>query len=162
VLGQQVTVRAATTLAGRIAARFGTPIATPHEGVNLLFPRAPELAAVAPEVFAGIGMPLARGRALQSLANAVARGLVSLAPDADPDATIAALESLPGIGAWTARYIAMRGLGWPDAFVAGDLMVKKALGGLAPRAAERRAEAWRPWRAYAVMHLWAGPSEGEA
>ncbi len=161
VLGQQVTVRAATTLAGRVAARFGTPIATPHDGVHLLFPRAPELAAVAPETFASIGMPLARGKALQALADAVARGVVSLEPDADPDATIAALESLPGIGAWTARYVAMRGLGWPDAFVAGDLMVKKALGGLAPRAAERRAEPWRPWRAYAVMHLWAGPTEGE-
>jgi AraC family transcriptional regulator of adaptative response / DNA-3-methyladenine glycosylase II len=162
VLGQQVTVRAATTLAGRVAARFGTPIATPHEGVDRLFPRAPELAAVSPEEFAGIGMPLARGRALQGLADAVARGLVSLEPDADPDETIAALEALPGIGPWTARYVAMRALGWPDVFLGGDLMVKKALGGVTQRAADRRAEAWRPWRAYAVVHLWAGPVEGDA
>jgi AraC family transcriptional regulator of adaptative response / DNA-3-methyladenine glycosylase II len=90
----------------------------------------------------------------------VAEGSVRLERHADVAETMAALEELPGIGAWTAHYIAMRALRWPDAFPASDLGVRKALGGLSAKAATERAEAWRPWRAYAVLHLWTSLSDG--
>jgi AraC family transcriptional regulator of adaptative response / DNA-3-methyladenine glycosylase II len=140
VLGQQITVRAATTLAGRTLARF---------------PGADSLAAASENDIASLGMPRARARTLQALARAVTDGL-PLHRGVDPEATMTSLRALPGIGEWTAQYIAMRGLGWPDAFPAGDLGVRKALGGVSPRDAEQRAGAWRPWRAYAVLHLWNG------
>lgn len=140
VLGQQVSVRAATTLAGRLVARFGAP-------------RAEVLAAAAVEELRAIGLTHARALTLRTLAEAVFERRVAL-DGADPERTIAALEALPGIGPWTASYIAMRALSWPDAFPAGDLGVRKALALTSAREIERRAEAWRPWRAYAVMHLW--------
>jgi AraC family transcriptional regulator of adaptative response / DNA-3-methyladenine glycosylase II len=104
-------------------------------------------------------MPGARARALLAVARAIEDGAVDLA--GPPEDAIAALLALPGIGPWTAQYIAMRALSWPDAFPAGDLGVKIALGGLDAREATERAEAWRPWRAYAVMHLWASLSAGK-
>lgn len=140
VLGQQVSVRAATTLAGRLVARFGPPTAD-------------VLAAAPPEALRALGLTGARALTLGTLGRAVHEGRVTL-DGADPERTIAALEALPGIGPWTASYIAMRALGWPDAFPAADLGIKKALGLSSAREVERRAEAWRPWRAYAVMHLW--------
>jgi AraC family transcriptional regulator of adaptative response / DNA-3-methyladenine glycosylase II len=91
-----------------------------------------------------------------ALARAVADGTVDLSAG-DPEATIAALVELPGIGPWTAQYVAMRALHWPDAFPAGDLGLKKALGTNDIRKIEERADRWRPWRAYAVMHLWGSP-----
>ena len=83
---------------------------------------------------------------------------MDLSGGASPEATIAELETLPGIGSWTAHYLAMRAMHWPDAFVAGDLGVRKALGTTGTREAEERADAWSPWRAYAVMHLWSSLS----
>jgi AraC family transcriptional regulator of adaptative response / DNA-3-methyladenine glycosylase II len=151
VLGQQVSVRAATTLAGRLAARFGRPVAGP--GIERAFPTAAALARAAEGDVAAVGMPAARARAVVALARAVDAGL-RLAPGVDPEATMARLRELPGIGEWTAQYVAMRGLAWPDAFPAGDLGVRRALGGASAAAAEERAAAWRPWRAYAVLHLW--------
>jgi len=140
VLGQQVSVKSATTLAGRLVLRFGPPC-------------APTIAAASIDDLRALGLMRARAETLVHLARAVADGRVRFeAPD--PEATIAALEGLPGIGPWTAHYLAMRALAWPDAFPAGDLGVKKALGLTSERAIRARAEAWRPWRAYAVMHLW--------
>jgi AraC family transcriptional regulator of adaptative response / DNA-3-methyladenine glycosylase II len=157
VLGQQVSVRAATTLAGRLTAAFGEP-APPdsHDGSRLdrLPVTADRLAAVSPDDVAAVGMPLSRARTVVELARAAAGGTLDLRPGADPDATITRLIELPGIGPWTAQYIAMRALHWPDAFPATDLVIRRVLGNDAARASER----WRPWRAYAAMHLWAGPA----
>ncbi len=154
ILGQQVTVRAATTLAGRLAAAFGTPVVGMGE-LTRLFPTPQALAAA--DVSA-IGIPRARAATITALAAAVARGEPLLDGARDVDATLAQLCALPGIGPWTAQYIAMRALAEPDAFPAGDLGVRKALGNgqgpVSAAAAERLADAWRPWRAYAVMHLW--------
>jgi AraC family transcriptional regulator of adaptative response / DNA-3-methyladenine glycosylase II len=94
------------------------------------------------------------------VARAVAEGSVRLEPHVDVEATMAALQELPGIGEWTAHYIAMRALRWPDAFPASDLGIRKALGGATTKEARARAESWRPWRAYAVMQLWNSLSEG--
>jgi AraC family transcriptional regulator of adaptative response / DNA-3-methyladenine glycosylase II len=106
-------------------------------------------------------MPAARAEAIRSLARAIAGGRLELGPDADPEATRAALLSLPGVGPWTATYVAMRALREPDAFPAGDLGLRRALS-LGERALEQRAERWRPWRAYAAMLLWQHPPEARA
>ena len=148
ILGQQVTVRGATTLAGRIATRAGAPLETTIPELTRTFPTPAELASS--RVLVNVGMPRARVDALVHLARAVRDERVVLEPHADVEGTMAALRALPGIGEWTAQYIAMRALGWPDAFPATDLGVKKALG----KEAAAIAEAWRPFRAYAVMHLW--------
>lgn len=160
VLGQQVSVRAATTLAGRLAARLGEPIETPFPALRLLHPAAAAVAAAGEDRIAGLGMPGARARALLALARAVERGELALERGASPDAG-ERLRSLPGVGEWTAQVVAMRALGDPDAFPAGDLGVRRALGGLPPPQALARAEAWRPWRAYAAMHLWSHPERGD-
>jgi AraC family transcriptional regulator of adaptative response / DNA-3-methyladenine glycosylase II len=169
ILGQQVSVAGARTLAGRLAVRCGPPLAAPHGTLTHAFPSAAELAAANLD---GLGLTGARIRALHALAEAVAAGRISLdssraapaAPEAARDAaaraaaTCAALVELPGIGPWTAAYIAMRALRSADAFPAADLGLRNAFAraNLAadPRAIEARAEAWRPWRAYAVLHLW--------
>jgi AraC family transcriptional regulator of adaptative response / DNA-3-methyladenine glycosylase II len=156
-----VTVAAATTLAGRVAAAFGTPVATPHAALTHAFPRATHIAGADWQAIAALGVVGARAKALVALARAVASGSLVLEPTADVAATLAQLESLPGFGPWTAQYVAMRALGWPDAFPESDLGILKALGVASPRLARERAEAWRPWRAYAVMHLWLS-LEGEA
>ncbi len=151
VLGQQVSVRAATTLAGRLAARFGRPVVGP--GIERAFPTAAELARASEADVAAAGMPASRARAIVALARAVDAGL-RLGPGVDPEAAMARLRELPGIGKWTAQYVAMRALAWPDAFPAGDLGVRRGLGGMSEAQAEARAAGWRPWRAYAVLHLW--------
>jgi AraC family transcriptional regulator of adaptative response / DNA-3-methyladenine glycosylase II len=99
-------------------------------------------------------MPGARARTVVALARAAADGRLVLAPNADIEATLEALRALPGVGEWTAQYIAMRALSWPDAFPHTDLGVMKALGETGARRVLATGEAWRPWRAYAVMHLW--------
>jgi AraC family transcriptional regulator, regulatory protein of adaptative response / DNA-3-methyladenine glycosylase II len=154
ILGQQVSVAGASTLAGRLAAALGDPVATPFESLRILFPTAAMVADVSPARIAKLGMPLARARTIAALARAVADGKLALVPNADVDATLDALRALPGIGEWTAQYIAMRALSWPDAFPHTDLGVMKALGTTDERRALAAGEAWRPWRAYAVMHLW--------
>jgi AraC family transcriptional regulator of adaptative response / DNA-3-methyladenine glycosylase II len=156
VLGQQVSVAAARTLALRLVSRFGTPIETGHPELTHGFPGAPMLAAKSPLELSHIGIPMARAATLVSLSSLFQRRPEAFEPGADPAEALALLRSVRGVGAWTAEYIAMRALGWPDAFPAGDLGVQKALGGVKPRAATERAERWRPWRAYAVMHLWQG------
>ena len=155
VVGQQISVRAARTVLGRIAAALGEPFAA---GGNTqparLFPAAARLAAGAPAELTRLGLTGARARTVVALAAAVARGDVELVPEADVERTVEKLLALPGIGPWTAQYIALRALRWPDAFLAGDLVVLRALGETRPARALARSEAWRPWRAYAVMHLW--------
>ncbi len=106
------------------------------------------------EELARVGLTGARARTLIGLAQSVASSAIRLEPESDVESTLAALIELPGIGAWTANYIAMRALRWPDAFLANDLVVLKMLGESRPAGALRRSESWRPWRAYAVIHLW--------
>lgn len=154
ILGQQVTVAAANTLARRIAERFGASIVTPFPDVVRLFPDASRLAQCRPAQIAELGIVAIRARAIVALARAVAAGELQLDPSAPIEATLAALDALPGVGTWTAHYIAMRALHWPDAFPPGDVGVMKALGERRARAIEDKTTRWRPWRAYAVMHLW--------
>ena len=155
VLGQQVTVRGATTLAGRLVRAFGRPLDRAEDGLTHLFPR-PE--ALADADLASIGLPRSRAATIRGLARAVARGELVLDASGGLEDAVARLAAVPGIGAWTAHYIAMRALGEPDAFPAADLGLRRALGNgagpLAPARVAERAEAWRPWRAYAAMHLW--------
>ena len=154
ILGQQVTVAAARTVAGRFAAAFGDPLDTPFSSLNRIFPSAERIAELPYGRIARLGMPGARARSVLALARAVAGGGLVLMPNADIEATLDKLRALPGVGEWTAQYIAMRALAWPDAFPHTDLGVMKALGETNARRVLAAGEAWRPWRAYAVMHLW--------
>lgn len=150
VLGQQVSVKAATTLAGRMAEAFGKPAAT-LPGLTRIFP-SPEALADAPLV--RIGLPQNRAEAIRNLARAVCAGRLRFEGAVDSDAFLARLQEIPGLGNWTAQYVAMRALGEPDAFPTGDLGLLRALGLRSLREVERRSERWRPWRAYAAMYLW--------
>lgn len=152
LLGQQVSVRAATTLAGRLAGALGEPVVTPFPALARAFPSARTLARARPEALSALGILPARARALVGLAHEVEAGLL-LEPSVDVAASLARLEALPGVGPWTSHYVAMRALRWPDAFPHGDLALRKALG-LDARALLARSAAWRPWRAYAALALW--------
>lgn len=154
ILGQQVTVAAARTIAGRVAATFGTPFETPFPSLNVLFPEASTVANATSEKLGKLGIVRTRVEAIRCLGSLVANGELVLDPSADVDLTLERLQAIAGIGPWTAHYIAMRALSWPDAFLESDYGVKKALGDVTPRVALAQAEAWRPWRSYAVMHLW--------
>jgi len=158
VLGQQVTVAAARTLGSRLVEAFGEPIATPIEGLDRLFPTPAALAAASGDALGQLGIVRQRQGALQAIAREVAAGKLALHAGADVPSTIAALQELPGIGAWTAQYIAMRALRWPDAFPAGDIALQKALGVTTARAAGEASQAWRPWRSYAVLRAWHAPA----
>ncbi|HSV19296.1 MAG TPA: adenosine deaminase, partial [Casimicrobiaceae bacterium] len=156
IVGQQVSVRAARTLLGRLVEQFGDAVVTGVGSLVSLFPAPARVAALDPAALASLGVLPARARTLVAMAQAVAGGALDLRPGADVDAVRAALRSIRGIGPWTTEYIVMRALGWPDAFPAGDLLILKALGETRAARALARSEAWRPWRAYAVMHLWRG------
>ena len=155
VLGQQVSLAGAATLAGRLVRGHGRPLSRPLGTVTHAFPAVEVLADVDP---AELAMPAARRRALIGLAAALASGEIVLDAGADRGETRALLLALPGIGPWTADYIGMRALRDPDAFLPGDLGVRHALERLGqdarPGAAARLAERWRPYRAYAMVHLW--------
>jgi AraC family transcriptional regulator of adaptative response / DNA-3-methyladenine glycosylase II len=159
VLGQQVSVAGARTLAGRLAAKYGEPLAEPADGLTHAFPRAEVLATMDP---ADLAMPAARKRALLGLCAALADGSVVIDPGVDRLELIDRLVRLPGIGPWTAGYIAMRALGDPDVFLPTDLGIRHAVERLGadgdPRALAALAERWRPWRSYALHHLWASLS----
>jgi AraC family transcriptional regulator of adaptative response / DNA-3-methyladenine glycosylase II len=150
ILGQQISVRAATTMAGRLAGMFGSPIADARR-IDRLFPTAAQLADAALE---RVGVMPARAATIRAMAQRVADGTIAFGSCVDEGATLAALRALPGIGDWTAAYIAMRAFGEPDAFPAGDLVLRRAAGGCTARELGRRSAVWRPWRAYAVMLLW--------
>jgi AraC family transcriptional regulator of adaptative response / DNA-3-methyladenine glycosylase II len=152
VVGQQVSVAAGRTLLTRLVERAGPKLARPTGGLTRLFPSP---AALASADLRGLGLVPARARTVAALAGAVADG--SLVLDGPADEVRAALVALPGVGEWTAEYVALRGLGEPDAFPAADLVLRRAAGAgraLTPRALAARAEAWRPWRGYAAVHLW--------
>jgi len=152
VLGQQVSVAAARRLGARLTAEYGKPLARPSGTLTHCFPDAATVAAADP---AALPMPAGRARALVALASAVASEEVALHPGADRDEAAARLLALPGIGPWTVAYIRMRALSDPDAFPATDVGVLRALAALGAGAGVAVAERWRPWRSYAVHHLWA-------
>ncbi len=154
IIGQQVSVAAATTVMGRVVQAFGDSILTPWPTLNRLTITPDRLARESVDSLAPLGLNSARANALLAVARAVDSGHLTLAHSPDPERTIARLQELPEIGPWTAHYFGMRILGWPDAFIAGDLVVRKALAPLTPRQIEAHSAAWRPWRGYAVMHLW--------
>jgi AraC family transcriptional regulator, regulatory protein of adaptative response / DNA-3-methyladenine glycosylase II len=153
VIGQQVSVPAASTLAGRLAARHGTRLDGAAGSLSVLFPRPADLAGAD---LAGLGLTTARQATLRALAAACAAGRLNLDPGGDPAETAARLAELPGVGPWTVAYILLRS-GDPDAFPGSDLGLRRAMErlGLEPR----RADRWRPWRAYAARHLWAALAE---
>jgi AraC family transcriptional regulator of adaptative response / DNA-3-methyladenine glycosylase II len=153
VIGQQVSVAGACTVTGRLVAEHGRPVDTAIPGLTHLFPDAGTLAGVDPE---RLPMPRARGRALVALCQALASGTVALDRGPDRDDVRRALLELPGIGPWTADYVAMRALAHPDVFLPTDIGVRNALAGLGhdPASVVARSESWRPWRSYALMHLW--------
>jgi len=158
VLGQQTSVPAARTLAGRLVARAGRPIVGGADGLTHVFPGAEELAAAD---LTGLGLTTRRVTALKALARAVANGRIDFS--APEDELRRTLASLPGFGAWSVEYVTLRALGQPDAFPAGDLVMRRVAAGggrpLTPRELADRAERWRPWRGYAAVHLWAAAAE---
>lgn len=162
VLGQQITVAAARTLAQRLVERFGEPIDTPFAGLHRLFPSAHTLANAEPQSLGELGIVRQRQATIQALAGAVAEGSLDLDGQADLPTTLLSLQALPGIGTWTAQYVAMRALRWPDAWPTGDAALHQALdldhrlGVATRRQADSLASAWRPWRSYAVLRAWAG------
>jgi AraC family transcriptional regulator of adaptative response / DNA-3-methyladenine glycosylase II len=156
ILGQQISVKGATTLAGRFVDAFGEVFETPYPGLSRLSPTAGRIAAANVAELTSLGMVQARARTIIALAEEIATGRLSLDAGARPNETIERLVALPGIGPWTAQYIAMRALRWPDAFPKEDLALRKNLGGVTAARAEELSEAWRPWRSYATLHLWQG------
>lgn len=154
ILGQQVSVAGASTLAGRLAARYGHPLPFQAEGLAYTFPAPEELISAD----LAIGLPKARAEAIRDFAKAVASGTLQFD---DPAICIDGICAIRGLGPWTAQYIAMRALSDPDAFPAGDLVLLRAARCKTTTELERRAEHWRPWRAYAAMHLWQGVKDGK-
>jgi AraC family transcriptional regulator of adaptative response / DNA-3-methyladenine glycosylase II len=169
ILGQQISVAAATTLARRLVERCGVPLDPAGDPASALPARPshrgrvddarltrlfPDPAAVAGCDLDGIGLTPARAASLRAVAAAVAADPALLAPAGSLDALVERLCRLPGIGPWTAHYLAMRAFDETDAFPASDLGLRRAAGGVPARALEALAEAWRPWRAYAAIALW--------
>ena len=156
ILGQQVTVKAATTVAGRFVAAYGVPTVTPFAELNRLTPSAAAIASASVDDIARHGIVATRARSIIALAQAHESGSLCLDGRAHhpPDDAIRRLSQISGIGPWTAQYIAMRALRWPDAFPKEDIAVRNNLGGVSARDAEALSERWRPWRSYAVMHVW--------
>jgi AraC family transcriptional regulator of adaptative response / DNA-3-methyladenine glycosylase II len=159
ILGQQVTVKSATTIACRFAEIFGEPVVTPFAELDRLTPNPATVARASVDDIARLGVVRSRARSIIALAQAQVSGGLSLDSGThhNPDETIARLAELPGVGQWTAHYIAMRALRWPDAFPKEDIAVRNRLGGVTARQAEEKSQAWRPWRSYAVLHLWNQP-----
>jgi AraC family transcriptional regulator of adaptative response / DNA-3-methyladenine glycosylase II len=155
IVGQQVSVAGARTVLGRIVAALGDPLPMPEGDITTRFPRAIALAEAPDEA---LPMPATRAATIRRAAAAVAAGELAVDPGADRDELRARLLAMPGIGAWTADYVALRALGDPDVFLPGDLGVRRALEALGgpgdARGAAARAEPWRPWRSYALTHLW--------
>lgn len=154
ILGQQITVKAATTLACRFAAAFGEAYETPFVELNRFSPTADFIAECSISNIAELGIISARAKSILAFSEAFKNGFIELKVGMDPDSTIQKLITLPGIGQWTANYIAMRALRWPDAFPKEDIAIRNNLGGLSTKEAEELSQAWRPWRSYAVMHIW--------
>jgi AraC family transcriptional regulator of adaptative response / DNA-3-methyladenine glycosylase II len=157
VLGQQVTVKAARTLAGRLVTAFGTEVQTPFEGITHAF-CSPQAITALPgpieDALGPLGITGARARSIRALAAALQDGSIELSATTDAQRQMRALLELPGFGPWTVQYVALRALGWPDAFPHTDYGIKKALAPLSPREIEALSQSWRPWRSYATISLW--------
>jgi AraC family transcriptional regulator, regulatory protein of adaptative response / DNA-3-methyladenine glycosylase II len=156
ILGQQVSVAGASTLTARVATRFGHPVPFQIDGLSCTFPTADELVLAD----LAIGIPASRADAIREFARAVAAQTLVFDGSQDAATFVERLCAIRGLGPWTAQYIAMRALSNPDAFPAGDLVLLRAAGMKTTTEMERRAERWRPWRAYAAMHLWQGVRDG--
>ena len=157
ILGQQITVKAASTLAGRLVKDLGCPIDTGVVNLTHTFPTAEDIAALGDDVqerFGVLGIIAARSACILALAKALIQGEIVLDQSADPEREIPKLRTIKGIGSWTAQYIAMRTMGWPDAFLETDIGIKHALPEYTPKEMLALAEQWRPWRSYAVINLW--------
>ncbi|HJV65999.1 MAG TPA: AlkA N-terminal domain-containing protein [Geomonas sp.] len=164
ILGQQVTVKAARTLAARIAAALGDKVSTPFAELCCTFPLPEKILSLEPPVedrLGPLGITGARSRSILALARALVSGEIMLTSPADPQQEMAKLLRLPGFGEWTVQYVAMRVLGWPDVLLSGDYGVKKALAGLAREEALKLAEGWSPWRSYATVSLWHALAKGQ-
>lgn len=159
ILGQQITVRGASTLAGRLVRSFGQRISTPYPDLWAISPTAESLSAAPIQTICDQGLTRTRAQTLQHFATAIAKGDVDLEPGCDPPTVARKLQQIAGIGPWTAEYILMRALRWPDAFPTGDRGLQKALGSTSAKVLRQVANCWRPWRAYAAMHLWTSLSE---
>ena len=159
ILGQQITVKAATTLSCRFAEAFGEPIETPFPELNRLSPLPEKVMVVTVNDIAELGIISSRAKSIIALAHALTSRIIVLDAGMNPELTIKKLLVLPGIGPWTAHYIAMRALRWPDAFVKEDLVLRKNLGGVSAKQAEELSQTWRPWRSYAVIHIWKTPPD---
>ena len=161
ILGQQITVSAATTLAGRLTQAFGQPVQTPYPELSHLTPMPGRIARADVANIARLGVISSRAKSILALARAQITGKLSLDGGGrrDPDDAIACLSDLPGIGPWTAQYIAMRALHWPDAFPKEDIAMRNNLGGVTAKQAEALSQTWRPWRSYAMLHIWNNPSQ---
>jgi len=154
ILGQQISVRGATTLSGRIAKRFGEAIETPYPFLTRITPNVQSIASASRTELTSLGLTSSRAETLIRLSRVIATGEIDLDLGINPLSVASKLIEIRGIGPWTAEYIAMRALRWPDAFPASDLGLLKATRSSSVKALERIAERWRPWRAYAAMHLW--------
>lgn len=156
ILGQQVTVKAARTLAMRMAFAFGEKIETPFEELNVIFPSPGAIYKLAQieNQLGPLGITGSRARSILALSEALVAGSVSFSHSADPQKEMGKLLQVSGLGLWTVQYIGMRALGWPDAFPHTDHGVKKALSGMVPQEILKLSQAWRPWRSYATMNLW--------
>jgi AraC family transcriptional regulator of adaptative response / DNA-3-methyladenine glycosylase II len=160
VLGQQISVQAATTIFGRFVSTFGGAIVTPFDGIDSVAPSAADVANASLQQLIDRGLTQRRAETIATLSKAIAGGEIKLDPSADFIKTRDALQELPGIGPWTAEYIAMRALGDPDAFPHSDLGLLNALKIKKPAKILAMAEKWRPWRAYAAIHLWHSLAQG--
>lgn len=157
VLGQQITVKAAGTLAARIAQTYGTPIQTGIDGLTHIFPSAEDILAMGENItnnFGVLGVTSARSNTIYELARALVQRKINFDLPANPEEEIKKLIAIHGIGSWTAQYIAMRTMEWPDAFLETDAGIKKALQPYTSKELLEMAEAWRPWRSYATVNLW--------
>jgi AraC family transcriptional regulator of adaptative response / DNA-3-methyladenine glycosylase II len=154
ILGQQITVKAATTIACRFAAAFGEEFTTPFPELRLLSPQPERIARATVDEIAGLGIVSARAKSIIALAQAFVAETIRLDVGMSPEIAIKKLTELPGIGQWTAHYIAMRALNWPDAFPKEDIAIRNNLGGVSTKQAEEMSQLWRPWRSYAVLHIW--------
>ena len=155
ILGQQVSVKGASTLMSRLTLTFGSPFRATHAALTRLPVSAASLANATVEQIKAIGLPLARATTIRTLAQQVASGALRIDPGADVHNLTKQLRAIAGIGPWTSEYIAMRAVHWPDAFPASDLVLCRSAGNLTSAQLLKAAERWRPWRAYAAMHLWA-------
>lgn len=160
VLGQQVTVKAATTLFGRFATAFGEAARTPHDGLQYYAPEAARVAAASVQQLIDLGLTQRRAQTISDMARAIASGALDLDGHAPPAENLERFLAIPGIGPWTASYVGMRALRDADAFPHSDLGLMKAVGSKRPKDVLAAAEAWRPWRAYAALLCWKGLAAG--